>query len=53
MSERENRWVIEQIYAAFGRGDLSFILNTLADGLGNQIMASVKKKSSTRMLGHP
>lgn len=31
MSDQENMRVIEQVYAAFGRGDLPFILNRLAD----------------------
>lgn len=31
MSEQNNQRVIEEIYAAFGRGDVEFILNALAD----------------------
>lgn len=30
MSEKSNKQSVEEIYAAFGRGDIEFILNTLA-----------------------
>ena len=31
MNERENAGRIEEVYAAYGRGDIGFILNQLAD----------------------
>jgi hypothetical protein len=31
VSEQNNQRVVEEIYAAFGRGDVEFILNALAD----------------------
>jgi ketosteroid isomerase-like protein len=31
MSEQENTRTVQEIYAAFGRGDVPFILNALAD----------------------
>lgn len=37
MSEQENVQIVQQIYAAFGRGDISAILNALTDDFEWQI----------------
>ena len=54
MSEQQNLKTIQDIYAAFGRGDVAFIVNQMADGSGHRaVPGSGDARAEWLVVGDP